>query len=276
MLGSLTQPYGSTFRPSTSLPLSAGLPGYTSTCPQADKRIRNRDTLTWDEGWAEREGKAKQFDEVENGVSIAGIWGHHIGHDLSWRRKRGAYTTPVAEPGRIRAYTFSLVSADGLVEYPYCYIETTRLVSWHVPLMNLLDPCGGVGECEIMLEGNVIKGRLGYHREDDNTDSGEWQVFVDIPPDGELDHGAVDIDSVDINEETDELVDIQSSNGWKDCDIWILAISMRSTGDTGMACQGTYPLCSPMFDPDGQEFYYTTMAFLRMSLDEAFQQIIVV
>ncbi|KAK0660470.1 putative heterokaryon incompatibility protein [Cercophora samala] len=171
---------------------------YAHLLSQAEQRIRNAETQTWVEGWVERQDGFKQYDVVENGVYIAGVWGHQIGHGLSWRRKRGA-EMPAVEPGRRRTNTFSWVSVDGPVEHLYGYIEATRLVKWHVPLLNPLDPFGGVGECEITLEGNVIEGKLGYYQDDNKR--GEWRVFVDIPPDGELDYGAVDIGGVDIDKD---------------------------------------------------------------------------
>ncbi|CAP61588.1 uncharacterized protein PODANS_4_1900 [Podospora anserina S mat+] len=201
---------------------------YAHLLSQAEKRIRNAETQTWVEGWVERL-KVKQYDLVENSAYIAGIWGHQIGHGLSWRRRKGT-KKPVAGHGRKRTNTFSWVSVDGPVEHFYGYIEATRLVKWNVPLLNPLDPFGGVGECEITLEGNVIEGKLGYYHHGD-ANAGEWRVFVDIPPDGELDHGTVDIGSVDIDEETDELADVKASNGLVVRDVWILATSMRNTLD---------------------------------------------
>lgn len=120
---------------------------------------------------------------------------------------------------------FSWVFVDGLVEYFYGYIEVIRLVKWNVLLLNFFDFFGGVGECEIMLEGNVIEGKLGYYYYGD-VNVGEWWVFVDILLDGEFDYGIVDIGSVDIDEEIDELVDVKVFNGLVVWDVWILVIFM--------------------------------------------------
>ena len=87
-----------------------------------------------------------------------------------------------------------------------------------------------MGECEITLEGILVTGGLGYYRSDEmDASSGEWRFFVDIPPKGEL--GAVDFGKVDMDEETDELIQVRRSKDQKDQQVWALAVSSRTAED---------------------------------------------
>lgn len=60
----------------------------------------------------------------------------------------------------------------------------------------------------------------------------ESRFFVDIPLKGELDGcGAVNIGKVDIDEETDELIEVYWLNDQKDYNVWALTVSTCNAED---------------------------------------------